>query len=173
MKKLLLLPAAIVVMLLVSFKYAGNWTKYTSGEGHYSISFPGQPVESTEDDTTDAMKPFKIHFATYFPNDSEGYMTDWIDMSRIYPEKKAMKQILEDSRDGAVQSVNATFVTTTATYLGKEPYIEFSFTSKEFAGKGRIYVINKFQYSIITLFSINVGISTDADKFIKSFKHMQ
>lgn len=173
MKKLLLLPAAIIAVFLVSFRYAGNWTKYTSIEGHFSINFPGQPTESAEDDTSDTKKQFTIHFATYFPNDSEGYMTDWIDMRKIYPEKKTIKQILEDSRDGAVQSINATFVTTTATYLGKDPYIEFSFTSKEFAGKGRIYVINKFQYSIITLFSLNVGISPDADKFIKSFKHLQ
>ena len=172
MKKLLLLPAAITIVFLLSFIDAGNWTKYTSNEGHFSIDFPGPPTESAQEDTT-TTKPVTIHYITYFPTDTEGYMTDWIDMTKIYPKEKTIKQILEGSRDGAMKSIKATYVTTSTTYLGKDPYIEFSFTSKEFAGKGRVYVINKFQYSVITLFSLNSGISPDANKFIRSFKHLQ
>ena len=160
-------------MFLLSFRYAGDWTKYKSVAGHFSIDFPGQPTETAEDDTSDNKIPFVIHFVTYFPNDSEGFMTDWIDLEKIYPEKKTIKQLLEASRDGAIQSVSATYVNTTAIYLGKEPYIEFAFTNKEVAGKGRIYIINRFQYSIITLFSLETGISPDADRFIRSFKHLQ
>jgi hypothetical protein len=169
-----LLLAVIPALLLISFRYAADeWTKYISREGHFSIDFPGKPIESAENDTTDAKKSSRVHYITYFPNDSEGYMADWTDMHKTYPKEMTITQILEYSRDGAMRSVIATNVTTTATNLGKEPYIEFTFSNKDFSGKGRIYVINKFQYAIITLFSHNAGISSAADKFIKSFKHLQ
>ncbi len=173
MKKHLLLAVAIVAIFLTSFRYSTTWTKYASREGHFSIDFPGKPTESAQDDTSYIQKPFRIHYATYFPDDSEGYMADWIDIHKTYPKEKNIKQILEIFRDGAMRSVIATTVTTTATILGKEPYIEFTFTSKDFAGKGRIYVINKFQYSIITLCAIDAGISPDADRFIRSFRHVE
>ena len=160
----------VVALSLLSFRYPGTWVKYTSAKGHFSIEFPGSPTENTVVDTTDNNK---IHYATYFPNDSEGYLTDWIDMTKTYPAKKGIKQILEDGRDGAMRSLIATNIITTATNLDKEPYIEFAFTNKEFAGRGRIYLIDKIQYSIITLFSLEAGISPDANKFIKSFRHLQ
>ena len=164
---------ALIAFILFGFTSPATWTKYVSKQGHFTIEFPGHPTENNVIDTADKKKPVTIHYVTYFPTDTEGYMADWIDISKKYPKEKTLKQILEESRDGALQSIKATFSATTATYLGKDPYIEFSFTSNEFAGKGRIYVINMFQYSIITLFPITSGISADADKFIKSFKHLQ
>jgi len=172
MKKPVILPVIIVAVLLCSFRYTGSWTKYTSTEGHYSIEFPGKPTESAEEDTSNMSAPLTIHYAIYFPKDTEGYMADWINLANMYPAKKPIKQILQDSRDGALRTIKPTYVNTSAIYLGKNPYIEFSFTSKELAGKGRIYVINKFQYSVITIFSLSAGISPDADRFIQSFKHI-
>jgi len=171
MKKPLTIPAIFIILLLVSFK-SDNWVTYKSEAGHYSISFPGTPTESDDKDKTDDGKPFDIHFATYAPTDDEVYMAGWIDMRSFYPENKSMKQLLEDSRDGACQSMKTKSITTLKTNLEGNPFIEFSFSTDEFTGKDRIYVINKYQYSIITIFSLKMGISKDADKFIQSFKHL-
>jgi hypothetical protein len=173
MKKTVSIPAIIVILFLVGFKYSDNWITYKSNAGHYSISFPGDPKESDDKDTTDEGKPFDIHFATYAPNDDEVYMAGWIDMRTFYPENKSMKKLLEDSRDGAAGSMKTTKVTTLKTNLEGNPFIEFSFSTKDFTGKDRIYVINKFQYSIITIFSLKSGIPKTADKFIQSFKHIE
>ena len=173
MRKLLVLPAALLLVSLASFRITENRFKYSSSEGHFLIEFPGRPTETIQDDTSDIHKPLRIHFATYFPSDTEGYMADWIDLSRAYPKGKTMKQLLEGSRDGALRSVKATEVTTTEINLGTIPYIEFTFKNTEVTGKGRIYIINKFQYSILTLFSVNAGINAKADKFIHSFRHAQ
>ncbi len=105
-------------------------------------------------------------------SDSEVYMSSFIDAHSFFPDDKSLKQILEDSaRDGAANSLNATNVITTATNLGENPYIEFLFTSADFKGKDRIYVINKFQYSVLMIVSLNKDL-TNADKFITSFKHL-
>ena len=172
MKKYLSISAILVLTGLFSFVPALTWQKYSSTAGRYSISFPGKPEESTQDDKTEDGTPFKIHFASYSPNDSEVYMAGWIDMTNFYPKDLELKQMLENSRDGATGSMKATKVETTAINLGENPYIEFTFASEEFMGKDRIYLINKFQYSLITIFSLSKGVPPIADKFIGSFKPM-
>jgi hypothetical protein len=170
MKKSLLVSGAAVILLLGSFIYIDGWVKYTSAEGKYSISFPAKPTESAENDTTDGHVPFTMHMATYAPSNDEVYLSSFIDMTAFYPKDKTLKQLLEDSRDGAAGSMKATNVITTATNLGKNPYIEFTFTASQLSGKDRIYVIDKFQYSVIYINSASKSMA-DADKFITSFKH--
>ena len=170
MKRYLVIPAILVLAGLFSFVPATTWQKYTSTEGRYSISFPGKPEESSDTDKSEDGTPFKIHFATYAPSDSEVFMTGWIDMTKFYPKDGSLKQMLENSRDGATKSMQASKVETTAINLGDKPYIEFTFVSEQFTGKDRIYLINKFQYSIITIFSLSTGIPPVADQFIASFK---
>ncbi len=173
MKKIWFIPVITVALLLSNLSYGQtSWTKYSSSLGSFSINFPGAYEESTQMDTSDAGKPFKIHFASYTPNDDVVYMAGWIDMYNIYPADKSLKQILEDSRDGAMESLKATNIKTLNTSLVGEPYIEFTFGSEDMVGKERIYLINKFQYSIITLFAKTKVLPADADKFITSFKHL-
>ena len=172
-KKILLLVAVSACMLsLFGFQADNDWQVYSSSDGHFSVAFPGKPEESTQDDKTADGIPFKIHFATYSPTDNEVYMAGWINMDTFYPADKTMKEILEDSRDGATGSMKATSVTTLATELSDKPYIEFTFELDGFVGKDRIYVINKVQYSLITIFAKGSGLNTSADRFIMSFKSL-
>ncbi len=169
MTKFLLIPVLAIIMVFSSFIPAGDSEKYTSAEGHFSIVFPGKPEESTQDDETDDNVFYKIHTATYAPSESEAYIIGWADLTKIFPKNKTVKQFLEDCRDNVTRSMRALQVTTTATEIGDKSYIEFTFASDEATGKDRIYLINKFQYSIITIFSLKTGISPSADKFITSF----
>ncbi len=173
MKKYLVIPALVIIAGLFSFVPADKWITYTSKEGRFSIEFPGKPTESTQDDKTADGKDLKLHFANFAPSDDIIYMASWINMTSFYPANKDIKKILEDSRDGAIGNMKARDVVTTATRLGVTPYIEFSFATDDFVGKDRIYMINKHQYSIITLFKGKTTIPADADKFIGSFKPLK
>ena len=164
--------ALLCILAFTGFKPADEWQVYTSREGKFTILFPGKAEESVQNDTTAAGVPFKINFATYSATDNEVYMAGWIDMNNFYPEGKTIQQMLDDSRDGAVESMHAANVVTLETVTIGEPYIEFTFQSDDFVGKDRIYLIHKFQYSIITIFSKSVGIPGNADKFIKSFRSL-
>ena len=172
MKKFLFIPLLAIIAVFSGFRPGDNWVKYTSTDGHFEINFPGRPEESSQDDKTEDGIIFKINFASYAASDNEVYMAGWIDMRTIYPKDQTIKQMLENSRDGAAGSMNATKVTTIETNLGAQPYIEFIFVTDQFTGKDRIYLINKFQYSIITIFGLKTGILPTADKFIASFKPM-
>jgi hypothetical protein len=171
MKKKLLLPFILIIFSLTCFGQSAPWKTYTFHEGHYSINFPDLPVESFEYDSSTSVT-FKINLATYEISETEVLMSSSIDMSKSDADKKPIKQLLEDSRDGAASSLKASKVTTLATVLTGEPYIEFTFSTDDFVGKDRIYFINKTQYSLITIFSAKTGIPAAADKFIRSFKHL-
>jgi hypothetical protein len=174
MKKIFLAATIGVTATLMSFSIPGTWVKYSSTAGHCAMSFPGKPNESMDTSKAENGKTFQIHLATFAPNDNEVYMLGWIDMKGFYPEDKTIKQILEDSRDGATNSLGATDVKTIKTETtGSEPHIEFTFTGPDFVGKDCIYVINKHQYSLITLFAKAKTIPADADKFIASFKYVK
>ncbi len=170
MKKILFIAGVAAILLFTGFKF-DEWYKFTSSTGHFSISFPSKPEESTEKQKTTDGTPFDVNYVSYAPSDSEVYMVGYIDMKDFYPADKTMKEILENSRDGATSSLEATSVNTITTNLEGDAYIEFTFTAPKITGKDRIYVINKFQYSVITIFSSSTGIGTNADKFIRSFKH--
>ena len=172
MKMYLAIPVLAVITTLFSVSpAAGQSYKYTSPEGHYSMDFPGKPQESAQDDSTADGKPFRIHFATYSPKDDLVYMAGWIDFSFLDIKDDNIKTMLENSRDGALGSMNAKLIKNTALQAtGKTPYIEFTFKTDAFTGKDRIYLIHKFQYSIITIFALKTGIPASADKFITSFK---
>jgi hypothetical protein len=172
MRKYSIAALAGISVLLCAFA-AGKWMTYTSAQGHYSIIFPGTPTESVEETKTEDGKPIKMHMASYSPNDNEVYMVGWVDMTEFYPKDKSVKQMLEDSRDGAAGEMKATNVVTTITNLTGNPFIEFIFSNADFVGKDRIYLINKNQYSIISIKSGTQGIPPVADRFISSFKYIR
>ena len=170
MKKYVLLSVLCGLLFLSAFA-AEKWVTYKSAPGHYSILFPCKPDESADDKKTDDGKPFTMHIATCAQSDDEVYMVGWIDMNSFYPKDKSIKDMLEDSRDGAVGAMSATVDKTIKTNLTGNPYIEFTFSSKDFTGKDRIYIINKFQYSVIALYSTKGGMKPASDKFINSYKY--
>ncbi len=166
MKKFLLI--ALVIVVLPVLAGAQGWRVYTSKQGRFSIEFPGKVDETVRKDTSGGPD---VHYVTWFPNDSMGYMVDWTDLGAHYPASTPLKQLLEQSRDAATHTIQASNVITTATSLGREPYIEFSYTSAEFTGRGRVYIINKVQYVVLTLFPRSTGVSDGAGRFIRSFRY--
>ena len=171
MKQFLLKVCLLILLPVTGFCQQGAaWQKYTSAGGHYSISFPGAPVETVQYDSSSSVV-LGINIATYENGTNAVYMCSYIDMSAIYKGDRDTKELLEASRDGALASMAVTKSATTATNLTGDPYIEFTFSNDQFTGKDRIYFINKYQYSVVTIFDIKEGLGPDADKFIKSFKH--
>jgi hypothetical protein len=172
MSRYLNISLLVIATGLMSFIPANAWVKYTSAAGHFSVSFPDKPQESEQDDKNPDGTSAKIHIATYARSNEEVYIVTWFNLGSFFPKDKTMKQMLEESRDGAMNSMKAKKVTTTTTFLGKNPYIEYTFSGEDFIGKERIYLVNKTQYSVIAIYAVKAGLGTDADKFLSSFTYM-
>ena len=173
MKRFLFIPLLAIVAIFSGFRPGKDGVVYNSAEGHFTINFPGAPEESSQDGQTEDGVIFKVNIATYAASESEVYMAGWIDMRTFYPKDPNMKQMLENERDFATAGMNALKVTTLETNLGPNPYIEFTFVTEQVMCKERIYLINKYQYSVLTIFGLKTGILPTADKFIASFKTVQ
>ena len=172
MSRNLVIPLLVITTGFLSFMPVSAWVKYTSKAGHFSVSFPDKPQETEQEDKNPDGTPARIHVVTYARSNEEVYIATWFNLGSFYPKDKTMKQMLEESRDGAMNSMKEKKVTTTTTFLGKNPYIEYTFTGDEFIGKERVYLVNKMQYSVIAIYSLKAGLSKDADKFLTSFKLM-
>ena len=170
MRKLLLVAVLAFILPVCSIAQDDIWPIHTSVAGHYSIAFPGEPKESVEHDSSGG-KITNINMATYEINDSDVLMLSWVDFAGMDLIGKSLKELLVTSRDGALSSLNAANIVTTATVLTGNPYIEFTFRSGEFSGKARVYIINKVQYSILAIFSSDKGLRLFGDRYIKSFQH--
>jgi hypothetical protein len=170
-KRILLAIAPLVSTLFFSAPIAAqDWQAYTSAAGHFSINFPGAATETEQTDTTSEGTPVTIHFVTYSASEIETYTVGWVDMTDGYPEDMPVEQMLENSRDGTAQGLNATILTT-VTDTTATPFVEFTFAASDYVGKDRLYLIDKFQYSVMAAFPVGSGITPDADTFIASFTH--
>jgi hypothetical protein len=169
-------PALSLVILTCCLYLSGRATaqegqRYSSSPGRFSITFPGPVEESVDTTRTDAGTIMDVHLITYAPSDEVVYMTSWVDMTDLLGEDAAMKGLLERSRDGSTTAMEATSVNTTALDTsGTRPFIEFTFAATDLVGKERIYMVDKFQYALITLFPTSTGIPPEADTFFASFK---
>ena len=172
MKKILFIALLGMLMPYLGFTQQSAWTTYSSAPGHFSISFPGTAQESVDYDSSGS-SILAIHFANYEMGEKGVLMAGWVDFTNTDLHGKTIKTLLEDSRDGALNSMKATDIVTTTTVLTGEPYIEFTFKTDGFVGKERIYVINKIQYSVIALFTTASDLGVYADKFLHSYKHLQ
>ena len=172
MKKIFLLPFAVMALHFTAFSQAATWQPYTNLVDHYTVSFPGKPEVTAQYDSSTAVI-MKITLVTLAVGDDAVFMSSSVNMAGTHATEKPIKDFLEDSRNGSLQSMNVSESKTLATVTtGSQPYIEFTFSTESFTGKDRIYFIDNVQYSLISIFGLKNGLSPDADKFIKSFKHL-
>jgi len=164
-KRIWLLCAVIILLPLSGFRHPAEWTIFTSTMGHYAISFPGFPTEKADIE-------HDIHILSYAPSDTEVYILAWTDMRKYYPANKTITELLEEGRDGAIESMKATNLQTLNVVTGESPYIEFTFRTPHIAGKERIYIVNKFQYSVMALADPNTGLTPGLEKFLTTFIYL-
>jgi hypothetical protein len=172
MKNTLHLTLLFISLLFASWaQKSSNWYTYKSDKGHYTLYFPGKPSESEQDIPGDAAG-LKIHLATYAEGEDVVFMSSWTNLANTAATEKTTQQALEDSRDGAIESMKATDVKTSETVTTGDPYIDFTFSLGTSAGRMRIYFVNGVQYSLIVLCPEATKSDQRIDKFIRSYKHI-
>ena len=147
---------------------------FTSEEGYFSISFPGEPTESSQEISTE-IGPMTIVMYTY-ENRNGVYLASYSDYPDEIIELSDPNEILNGAQSGAVGNVNGQLVSSKdidiASYPGKE--IVFNIPkSKRIPpggiGKAQIYLVDNRLYQIL---SIEGGskVSAAANQFLDSFE---
>jgi hypothetical protein len=165
MNRFLLLGTTLCLLLLTSFRTTDDWITFASETGHYAITLPGKP-------TNEYVIEKEIHMLAYAPPESGVYLLTWRDMNEYYPGNHTIKKMLKEGMNEAAVSIGATGLTETHTEINEVSYIEFAFKTPDYMGKGRIYIVHAYQYSLIVTGPLKNGFTPNMDRFLKSFQYL-
>ena len=154
------------VTLAAGFQDAGEWIKFESTPGLFSVLMPAQPTEEKETQES----PYGPYTTNLFQSKSkdEVYIAAWVDYDPKY--KFDVQKELEANRDNFVKAVKGTVGSTTSITLKGNPGIEFDGTAPNFSFKSRVYIVGRRPYMLIVLFPAGAEGSPNINKFISSFE---
>jgi hypothetical protein len=163
---------AVVFLVLVAstlgvgFQDPGQWTKYESSKGRFSVLVPSQPTEEKETKES----PYGPFTTTILRSKGNGevYLAAWIDYDPkfIFDTQKE----LESNRDNFVKVINGKLRNSTGITYKNNPGIEFEGTAPNFSFKSRVYIVGRIPYMLIVLFPAGAESSPTISKFISSFE---
>ena len=167
---------AILLVLLVSAfvsaaQASGEWIKYTSAEGRFSVSMPHEPKVSTQD-TTAASGEKLAQFLAVSGDGNGGFMAAYFDY------RSDMTFSLDKARDGMVATLHATVLAEDQISLGGSPGKQVKFlakaeTGEEFLDRARLYDVDRRIYVLQCIFpkaEDSPAIIAKCEKFFDSFK---
>jgi hypothetical protein len=167
---------AVLLVLFVSVvaaaaQVSGEWIKYTSAEGRFSVSMPGQPKLSTQESTAANGEKLR-QFIAASGDGNGGFMAAYFDY------RSDMTFSLDKARDGMVSNLHATVLGEDQISLGGSPGKQLKILAKvdtgdEFLDRARMYDVNRRVYILQCIFpkaEDNPAIIDKCEKFFDSFK---
>ena len=167
---------AILLVLFVSAavvaaQASGDWIKYTSAEGRYSVSLPHEPKVSTQDSTAASGEKLPQFFAVSVDGNG-GFMAAYFDY------RSDMTFSLDKARDGMVSNLHAAVLGEDQISLGGSPGKQLKFLAKgengeEFLDRARMYDVNRRVYILQCIFpkaQDGPAVVDKCEKFFGSFK---
>jgi len=149
-----------------AFQGAGEWIKFESTPGLFSVLMPAQPTE--EKKTTES--PYGPYTTNLFLSKGKGemYMAGWVDYDPKY--NFDTQKELDANRDNFVKAVKGTLGTTARITFKDNPGIEFDGTTPDYSFKSRVYIVGKRPYMLVAAFSAGSESSPNINKFLSSFE---
>jgi hypothetical protein len=169
-KKIIGIVSMVSIVFLVGCSLFA-WRTFTSPEGKFSISMPGQPtVTSIIIDT--AFGPTYLNAYMLDSKDGFYYAASFMDHYPQLFEVKSVERILDDSRDGAVANVQGKLLGESAISIKKHPGREIVFESADGKSivKARLYIVGERFYQIMATTSKEKQSSYNLTRFLKSFR---
>lgn len=167
--------AAFMVLLVsvlgIAAQNNGEWIKYTSAEGRYSVSVPQEPKVSTQDTTSADGEKLPQYLASS-PDGRGVFMIGYFDY------KPPDTFSLDKARDGMVKAMQGTLLGEDTVSLGSSPGRQLRLLAKaadaeEFIVRARIYDVATRVYVLQCIFpkaEDGLVVVEKCGKFIDSFK---
>ena len=164
------IPALLLLLIAAALAHAaqavGDWSKFTSDEGHFSVLLPSKP-EETKDTKDSPIGPYTVHLFTS-KSASEIFLVGWVDYDPKFhfDDQKEM----EANRDNLVQSLKAKVLDTKQIKLDDYAGIEFTAENEQVAIRSRVYIVGRRPYQLIAVHFKPTPESADVDRFFSSFE---
>lgn len=157
--------------LALSFQKPGEWIRYTSPEGRYSVLVPSQPTLGTQESATADGEKFTQYKAVI----GEG---DVVYMIGYFEHVPGTTFSLDKARDGMVDALKGSGLSESAISIGGSPGRELKFTASapdgtEFLLRARIYDVDKRVYVLQFISPKSVDENATVEKVARFFDSFQ
>lgn len=148
---------------------AGDWIKFTSEAGRFSVLMPGpgEPKDDAETKSDPKLGPYTTHL--FLQKTDKGlFMAGWADYAPSV--RLDVPGELAANRDNFVKGLNAKVTSEHPVRLGDNPGIEFIAESEQAIFKSRVYVVGQRPYMIIAATFKGMDDSENVERFLASFQ---
>jgi hypothetical protein len=144
----------------------GQWTKFTSEPGRFSVFMPGTPEEKVET-TPSEHGPYTTHlFVLRHPRNV--FLMGWVDYDPSFNFNRQAE--LDANRDQFVKNLQATLLTTRNLTIDGYPALEFTAELPQRVFKARVYMVGRRPYLIVVGSPKGIDDSPIVNRFLNSFK---
>lgn len=147
---------------------AGDWKPFTSTAGRYTVTFPGTPMEQSQDTDSEVGK-LTVHFAAVDKGDA-AYMVGYNDLPK--EADLTPKRVLDGQRDGTIKTFpNAKIIEEKEITMDGNPgrSLTFEAPSLNATHRSRTFLVGNRVYTVIAL-AVGDGKPDVAATFLDSFK---
>jgi hypothetical protein len=154
------------VAFAAAFQGAGEWIKFESTPGRFSVLMPAQPTEQKEAKES----PYGPYTTTLFISNGKGetYLAGWVDYDPKF-NFDGQKE-LDANRDNFVKAIKGTLGSTTRITFKDNPGIEFDGTAPNYSFKSRVYIVGRRPYMLVAAFLAGNEASPNINRFLSSFE---
>ena len=166
---LIIVVAAASLPALGLQNAAGDWIKFTSEAGRFSVLMPGpgEPKDESAIRTDPKVGAYTTHM--FLQKTDKGlFLAGWVDYA---PDVRLDVQgEIAANRDNFVKGVEARVTSEHPITLGDSPGIEFIAESAQATFKSRVYVVGQRPYMIIAATLKGQEDSANVERFLASFQ---
>ena len=167
-----ILALVVVAAALPSFGLqaaAGDWIKFSSDAGRFSVLMPGpgEPKDDSETKTDPKLGSYTTHL--FMQKTDKGlFMAGWVDYAPTI--KLDVQGELAANRDNFAKGVQARVTSERPIALGDSPGIEFTAESEQATFKSRVYVVGQRPYMVIAATLKGLEDAANVERFLASFQ---
>jgi hypothetical protein len=148
---------------------AGDWIKFTSDAGRFSVLMPGpgDPKDESETKTDPRLGSYTTHL--FLQKTDKGlFMAGWADYAPTV--RLDVQGELAANRDNFTKGVEARVTSERPVTLGDSPGIEFTAESAQATFKSRVYVVGQRPYMVVAATLKGLEDSANVERFLSSFQ---
>jgi hypothetical protein len=148
---------------------AGDWIKFTSEAGRFSVLMPGpgEPKDDSETKNDPKLGSYTTHL--FMQKTDKGlFMTGWVDYAPTV--KLDVQGELAANRDNFVRGIQARVTSERPVKLGDSPGIEFTAESEQATFKSRVYVVGQRPYMVVAATLKGESDAANVERFLASFQ---
>jgi hypothetical protein len=152
-----------------------RWRPVSPDGSRMRIAMPGEPKLSAPVIKPLPDKEVTVHLAMVTQNDGKSlFLVGYHDLDFLPQDEQKKNDVLEGGVKGTVLNTLGKLTKHTPVTLGEHPGRSFEYSGNRFGqqvqGVSRIYLVGSRVYQLTVLFTPELDVGTDAEKFFSSFE---